>query len=253
MEKITFKNLFQESWNIYLDNFKGLLIIGLILFLPLNAILEITIPSSPGEEIEISEDMSWNEIIIGEYDFNSYTTWIGILAIIALSFVDIYVTIICILLIQKTINKEKIDLNKIASASKKYIWPVLLTSLMATIFLIPFYIIIIPGIIFSIYWIFISETIVVNDKRYIEALKYSRQLVKGRWWNVLGNTLLITLIFIAFLLFLYLPTEALMGTIFGIETITDTILDIVSIFVSIFFAVYFFKLKKELESSKDSI
>ena len=43
---------------------------------------------------------------------------------------------------------------------------------------------IIPGIIYSVYYIFFLYTVTLRDKDGMEALNYSKTLVQGQWWRV---------------------------------------------------------------------
>lgn len=59
-----------------------------------------------------------------------------------------------------------------------------------------FLLLIIPAIIFTVYWIF-GIYILFDEKKGIrESLRRSREIVRGKWWRVLGNSLLIGLILI---------------------------------------------------------
>ncbi|GMA98092.1 hypothetical protein [Pelosinus sp. IPA-1] len=49
---------------------------------------------------------------------------------------------------------------------------------------------VIPGIIYTILYIFTLEAVVLRDLRGMKALKYSKELVKGYWWRVFSSLLL---------------------------------------------------------------
>ena len=61
-----------------------------------------------------------------------------------------------------------------------------------------FLLLIIPGIIFMIYWIFGSYVFLDEDKGILYSLKKSRQLVKGNWWKMFGYLILIMIILFIF-------------------------------------------------------
>jgi len=48
-----------------------------------------------------------------------------------------------------------------------------------------FLLLIVPGIIFAMWFAFSLYALLLDDKHGTEALKYSKQLVNGRWWAVL--------------------------------------------------------------------
>jgi len=72
--------------------------------------------------------------------------------------------------------------------------------------LIPLYILlIIPGVIFTIYWAFSAYILIGENKGIIESLKASFNLVKGKWWKVFGYLLLILLVLICISVLIMIP------------------------------------------------
>ena len=71
----------------------------------------------------------------------------------------------------------------------------ILVTLLVIIFLIPlFLLLIVPAIIFGIYWAFSIYALVVDKTTIRGALKKSHEVVKGRWWKVVGYMILLGLI-----------------------------------------------------------
>ncbi len=50
-----------------------------------------------------------------------------------------------------------------------------------------FILLIIPGIIFSVWFAFATYALTIDGKHGVEALRMSKNLVKGRWWEVLAR------------------------------------------------------------------
>lgn len=74
-------------------------------------------------------------------------------------------------------------------------FPVLLTSILAALAAFGgFLLLIVPGFIFAIWFVFVQQVVVFEDKRYASALKQSRRYVRGRWWGVLGRLVLLTIL-----------------------------------------------------------
>ncbi|MBT3816887.1 MAG: hypothetical protein HOE80_01675 [Candidatus Magasanikbacteria bacterium] len=70
--------------------------------------------------------------------------------------------------------------------------PVLLTSLLGgLLILLGFFVFIIPGIIFTVWFAFILYAVILDNKTTIEALKHSKSLVSGRWWQVFSKIIAI--------------------------------------------------------------
>jgi hypothetical protein len=94
-------------------------------------------------------------------------------------------------------NKKDLSFNTVLGFAKKYFWRYVGLSLLVIVCLIPLYILlIIPGVIFTVFWAF-SAYIMINEKTKIrESMKKSMVLVKGRWWKVFGYGLLFFLIYV---------------------------------------------------------
>ncbi len=82
------------------------------------------------------------------------------------------------------------------SASSRLIWPIIITSILVGLIVLGGTILfIIPGIIFTIWYVFTYYIIVVEEKKGLEALKISKALVVGRWWSIVWRLLLPGLVF----------------------------------------------------------
>lgn len=82
---------------------------------------------------------------------------------------------------EKPVLSTKEEMNK----AKKYLWPVLWTGLLTALIVIGgTLLLVIPGIIFSLWYSFSSYSAMLDDKKGMPALNYSKSLVKGRWWGV---------------------------------------------------------------------
>ena len=78
---------------------------------------------------------------------------------------------------------------------------------------------VIPGIIFSIWFAFSTHAVILDNKKGTQALSYSKQLVRGRWGAVLWRLLAPALAFMAVLLVL----QAFIGMIYG-SVLVNTLL-----------------------------
>jgi len=54
---------------------------------------------------------------------------------------------------------------------------------------------VVPGVIFAVWFIFSLHALMLDDKHTVDALKYSKSLVKGRWGEVLWKLVVPTLAF----------------------------------------------------------
>ena len=55
---------------------------------------------------------------------------------------------------------------------------------------------IIPGIIWLNYYTFVTQLVIINEKKWKSALDASKQLVRGHWWEVLGVNITVWLYYI---------------------------------------------------------
>ena len=80
--------------------------------------------------------------------------------------------------------------------TKKYIWPYIgLTLLTSVLVLLWALLLIIPGIIYSVFYTFAVFVFFFEDKRGMAAIRRSKELVKGYWWPVFGRICFLSLIF----------------------------------------------------------
>ena len=81
-------------------------------------------------------------------------------------------------------------------SSRKSFWKFLGGSILFMVLIgLLFLLLIVPGIIFSVYWI-LTMFVWFNEPKlgFMNSLKKSRELVKGRWWRTLGYGILLMLI-----------------------------------------------------------
>jgi hypothetical protein len=78
---------------------------------------------------------------------------------------------------------------------KKYFWKYFGFVFVVGFFLtLLFLLLVIPGIIFMVYWIFGVYVLIAEKKGIMDSLRRSREIVKGNWWRVFGFFLLIIVI-----------------------------------------------------------
>jgi hypothetical protein len=92
-------------------------------------------------------------------------------------------------------KKSKVSFSEAFRVAKKYFWRYVGFSIVTLFFLaVLFLLLIIPGIIFMVYWVFAVYILVGENKGILESLSASKKLVKGRWWKVFGFFLLIVIL-----------------------------------------------------------
>lgn len=113
------------------------------------------------------------------------------------------------------ITHQKLPVKQAFVKSKEYIVNYLLVSILSAllVFLL-FCAFVIPGVIFYIYWSFATMLVIVEGiKSTKEALKRSKELVRGYWWPVFGRFLLIAVIYSIFIMIISIPVDYLQNDI----------------------------------------
>lgn len=79
-------------------------------------------------------------------------------------------------------------------ASRKYFWGYVWVSIITTVIVgLWSLLLIIPGVIFAVYYMLANYTFFMEDKKGMMALRRSKELVKGYWGEVLGRSAFIGL------------------------------------------------------------
>ncbi len=173
---ISVSEIIKQGWEIYIANLQNFLLpIALMLILP---------------------------IIITILEYYNYFNLILFIFILAVSiFISLWISVFLIELINKAHNKEKIEIKNLYNVSfqkiPSYLWVSFLTGLVTILGL---FLLIIPAIIFSVWFAFAPYINVLENKKNKGrvALKNSREMVRGYWgktfWRLLLPPLFIYLI-----------------------------------------------------------
>lgn len=90
------------------------------------------------------------------------------------------------------------------AAAKGFFWRYIgLSLLISAILLLAFILFIIPGIIVSVWFTFATFVLVLERTKIIDALKRSREYVRGKWWGVFGRLIALMLIVWAIMIILF--------------------------------------------------
>lgn len=169
---ISISDIITESWKLYRSHFKQLVPYMGLLLLPT---LLLTLISGTGIFLEtyLPSSAALNGI-----------AYFIILAVTVFSFAWVYVALFKAVgdIIQTNITPHwKTSLQSVLP----YLWPLLYTVLLSyLIILLGTLLLIIPGIIFAVWYSFVTYEVLFNAKRGKAALDSSKSLVKGRWWSI---------------------------------------------------------------------
>lgn len=82
------------------------------------------------------------------------------------------------------------------SGSSNLIWPVIITSFLVTLIVLGgTLLLIIPGIIFAVWYSFSTYVVIFEGAKGLSALRASKALVAGRWWSIVWRLAISTMVF----------------------------------------------------------
>lgn len=160
------------SWDIFSKNFYILVLAGLILYLPLLAASELTLLPA----MHLSDLAA--VVIVNSINF--VTTLLVYLA--SFRIVEAY------------LGNQAITVTGAMGFSFARLWKTSWTALLAAVIVSILSLLIIPGIIWGIYYSFFIFVVAEKNVGGRKALSYSKALVSGRWWKVFGYSLYIFLL-----------------------------------------------------------
>lgn len=163
--ELSLGDIIDKSWTIFTGHFKVIALVTLMVYVPLNAaIAYLTATVDPLT--------------------NPFTV---VFASIAIALIGM-IAMIAIVRMTKDVA-DSVPLGEPMDEIQKAVplWPkTLFTAIVTGLSVMVCFILIIPGIIFSVYWAFAVYATIIGGKSGFDAMNYSKSLVKGRWWKTLG-------------------------------------------------------------------
>jgi len=188
-------SMLEESCKVYAQNIKKFIEIylrGLVGLIPFLAILVLFL------------------LLLAMGVKNSFVNLLlavlGFLALLWAVYYGILVRAAMILLIKSNYSSAKENFTQSKGYFWGYVWVSIVVSVIIGLWTL---LLIIPGIIFAVYFMLVNYTFFFEDFKGYMALKRSKELVKGYWWDVCGRTLFIGLIAVIVNIILSAPLAAL--------------------------------------------
>jgi uncharacterized membrane protein len=217
--EFSFSDVVAKGWLIYSQQFKAIVMITLIVYIPINIILYMV----AGYMKSFQDFMNVIKILEGLF---------GVIAMMGIA-------VVVDLAIQ---NNDNLPISWGAALSKAFSrWgSCLTTSILGGIIILGLtFLLIIPGVIWSIYYIFIIQIVALRELGGKTALNYSKSLVKGRWWKTFGIVFVLASINGGIGLGIGYLSTSLPGSI---SIITDTLIDIIAAFYTVATTILFLNL-----------
>jgi hypothetical protein len=230
VKELKLGELMGQGWEIYKANFKLFLGIIAIIYIPINLILNLLMPAG---EIQTFQSVRLYANLVQILDLV-----LGIVATMAIAYA-----------VHQIIKKKKTPKLWESLKNSLLVWDKgILTSILAGLIIIGLLLLfIVPGVIYSVYYTFFLYLIIIKKLKYKKALDYSKSLVKGRWWRVLGISVVVTLAVVLAGIVISIPL-AFFDT-FIINVISDTIIDLIMAVRDVILIVFCINLIDIKESS----
>lgn len=228
--------IFSATWALYSKHFALIVIITLVVAIPVNI----------GNTLitDMSTDLSTSAITDDGYGVFSGIMWINLLGGgILLALVGVLTPLAISFAVNKLVKGESVTYQEALKAAFSA-WPRgIITSLILFVLLVVLYtLLIIPGIIFTIFWAFAIPAVMISGLSGMSALSDSKSIVSGRWWKVFGNLLVIGILVGIIGAIISSPFSG--SSSWVMRVIALTISSIVTAFINVAMVVMYINLKK---------
>lgn len=215
---LTFWELLTVSYSIFKNKYPTIAALTLTVYLPVNSFLAFygkKVAAAP-----FSHGSYFNLVILLDALF-------GVLTVMGTAFV-----------VERTVNGE--DARYGESLKKAFSrWGIAVgTNLLTALILIfLFLLLIVPGIVWSVYYSFVIQVVVLRSIGGKQALAYSKSLVQGSWWRVFAITFTLGVLNLALGSLIMVETESP-----AFNALLMTLVDLVSSYFLVAITVLFLNL-----------
>lgn len=214
--------LFGESWKYYRTNFIKILLIIVCIYIPINTFVLL---------IPVNESLLDDPVRVAQLYARIYQgmeTWVGCIASMG----------IAAIVERSVLGNDLSWRDALRHGFSRWASAVGTSILSGFILLGLFLLLIIPGIVWSIYYTFWLYIVALRNIGGTTALAYSKNLVLGQWWRVLGIVIVIAVAdlitsFIVGLPFWFLPDNLILNVL------SDTTLDVITGLFTVTSIVFF--------------
>jgi uncharacterized membrane protein len=210
------------AWAVFRSRFRAILLITLAVYIPVNILLAFV----PVDQL------------VDEYGIRGFRIYMQIMRILE-GFIGVVATMATAVVVDAAIRNETVSPGAALRAAVSRWLSVIGTSILARLILIGLtLLLIVPGIIWAVYYSFIVYVVILRGLGGKKALDYSKSLVKGRWWRILGISVVLWFLgtivaLLPVLPFFVLPDHAVLGIL------SDTLVDLVSSFFLVAYTIFF--------------
>jgi hypothetical protein len=184
---ISATDIISQSWNLFKSNWRKLMPYMIVLALPSLVFGLLGVFGTRGLPFFFYQ--SGSNILLGGL-------LIGLLVLIA-AIISIWAGMAMVKIVHSLLTgNDPGEWKGSFVSTRRLIWPAIYTSILETLAVMGgLILLIIPGIIFAIWLIFVFYIVIIEEKKGVAALRASKQLVAGRWWAILWRALLPGIVF----------------------------------------------------------
>lgn len=147
-------------------------------------------------------------------------------------------------------NNYEGDELQIFKESKKYFWSYVWLSILTGVLILLWTLcLIIPGIIFSIFYSFAIYAFFFEDLKGMKAVKRSVNLVKNYWWSITGRFVVMGIVLYIFMLIISIPVYLVADKSFFFY-FWSSIVQIISFLIGPISLLYFYQIYQDLVKIK---
>jgi|GEM_PF-6578639 len=185
--ELSIKDIFNIAFTLFTENFKFLLIFGLIIYVPFGILFMIMFQSLDA----VLNAIIYNTDLTLLMNHGMETLIVSSLIILIASFFStplIYAGVAG--LANHIVDGNEASFKPIIDATFKKIGRHILAIFLFSLVVIPMMVLILPGIYFGVLFIFHPFVIAITDKKGFRAFAESRRVVQGNWFKTIGFLIL---------------------------------------------------------------
>lgn len=225
IQKLGVIEMFGESWKYYSANFVKILLITICIYIPINTIVLLI----PVHESLQNDPVRLTQLYARIYQ--GFETWVGCIATVGIAAI-----------VEGTILGNELTWGGALRKGFSRWGSSVGTSIVSGFILLGlFLLLIVPGIIWSVYYTFGIYVVALRNIGGKPALDYSKKLVVGQWWRVLGMVIIIAIGDIIASAVINFPFTFLPVTMI-LNVISTTISDVVGGLFTVMSIVFFLNL-----------
>jgi hypothetical protein len=175
----SFVEIFRRAWKAFTDSFSDMAIVAIVILLPINLLLTQLVASA----------YNWIDRDHLQIELSNRNVWLFIGVAICLVVVEAVVysigSLALVLIIDGKNRGESITIQEALMRTVRRLGAIFWTGLLTMVLILGLcLLLIIPGIVYGVYWQFAAYAVLLEQVSGKQALDMSKKIVTGRWLRV---------------------------------------------------------------------